>query len=166
MTHCPSLSALRIDAANQDDPPQIVQLLTPYVNRKIVLARDEADIRSYLGNFLVARQADGSLAACVALRDFGDGLQEIRSLVVTEHACGQGLGTAMILAALDKAKRRRATRVIVLTLRPNLFLRLGFNIVDKEQFPQKVLQDCRLCPKFHACDETALLLNLPADSAL
>ena len=166
MTLCPSFPNLQINAADQDDPPQIVQLLTPYVSRKIVLARDEADIRSYLGNFLVARQTDGSLAACVALRDFGDGLQEIRSLVVAEHICGQGLGTAMIQAALDKARQRRATRVLVLTLRPNLFLRLGFNIVDKEQFPQKVWQDCRLCPKFHACDETALLLTLPADSAL
>jgi len=163
MTHENSSLNLQIVPATQDDPPRIVNLLTPYVERKIVLARDEDDIRNYLQNFLVARQPDGSLAGCVALRDFGDGLQEIRSLVVAESACGQGIGTALIQAALGKARQRRASRVLVLTLRPHLFQRLGFAVVSKELFPQKVWLDCRLCPKFHACDETALLLTLPAE---
>ena len=46
--------------------------------------------------------------------------------------------------------------VFTLTKRPEFFRNLGFRLAPKEDFPAKIWTDCRLCPKDHCCDETAL----------
>ena len=54
----------------------------------------------------------------------------------------------------------RPARVFALTYRANFFCRLGFRIVSKELFPQKIWSDCSVCPKKDRCDETAVLMEL------
>lgn len=46
------------------------------------------------------------------------------------------------------------------TLRPNFFSRLGFELVNRWSISPKVWQACIYCPKFHRCDEVAVLMNL------
>ncbi|NMA43527.1 MAG: GNAT family N-acetyltransferase [Oligosphaeraceae bacterium] len=151
--------SIKISAAVPTDAYEIPKLLAPYVERQIVLPRTPEDILQHLGNFLVARR-DDELVGVVALRDFGAGLQEIRSLAVSVNFSGRGLGSKLLLAAIDLAKKRNASRVFALTLRPRLFQRLGFVVVEKEEFPQKVWADCSKCPKLECCDEIAVSLLL------
>ncbi len=54
-------------------------------------------------------------------------------------------------------------RVFALTLRSNFFIRLGFQLVSKERFPEKIWNDCDNCPKQDCCDEDAVLLEFSAD---
>jgi amino-acid N-acetyltransferase len=158
----PSPPALVIEPAAESDAEAIVSLLTPHVARQIVLPRSAEDIRAHIRNFRVARQpGQPGLAGCVALRDFGDGLQEIRSLVVAAEQAGHGLGTRLVQTAVKLAADRQARRVFTLTVRPNLFLKLGFLQVPVTDFPQKVWSDCAKCPKREHCDEVALALDLP-----
>lgn len=151
-------SQIIIQPAARDDAEGIAELLLPYSQKHIVLPRTPDDIRQYIENFLIAKSADGRLLGSVALRDFGNGLQEIRSLAVREDCHGAGLGSKLILAAIELGKKRQATQILALTLRPNLFSRLGFAVVSKEKFPQKVWLDCRLCKKYTACDEVAVVM--------
>ena len=153
-------SDFTITAATQDDAAAIADLLAPYALAKIVLPRTKEDILEYIGNFLVAKDADGIVRGSIALRDFGEGLQEIRSLAVAKEYNGRGLGSKLILSALEFAQRRQAETVFALTLRPHLFTRLNFTVVTKEKFPQKVWHDCRKCPKLAVCDETAVVFPL------
>ncbi|MFA6815242.1 MAG: GNAT family N-acetyltransferase [Lentisphaeria bacterium] len=152
-----------ITSANINDAKMISEMLTPYVKLKIVLPRTPEDILSHLNNFLTARikTADGKsshLIGAVALRNFGPELQEIRSLIVSPDYTKHGLGTRLIQAAINLAKERHCKNIFALTLRPNLFTRIGFEIVPKEQFPQKVWADCSKCPKQDCCDEIAVKL--------
>ena len=151
---------IHITAATPGDADAIAELLRPYAERQIVLPRTAEDIRQFIANFLIAKQDDGQLLGSVALRDFGDGLQEIRSLAVRPDACGNGLGSRLVNEAVAFARRRQATTVFALTLRPTLFHRLGFDIVPRDNFPRKVWLDCRKCPKFTACDEIAVAYTL------
>lgn len=151
----------RLRAARASDAEAIADLLRPYAERHIVLPRTAADIRAHVANFMVAAVGERIVGA-VALRDFGDGLQEIRSLVVHVDLAGGGLGSRLIAGALDLARSRQARRVFALTLRPNLFERSGFVRVEKELFPQKVWSDCARCVKRDCCDESALVLDLTA----
>jgi len=50
--------------------------------------------------------------------------------------------------------------VFGLTRKPLFFMRLGFRVAEKEQFPLKVWADCARCPRQHACDEVAVALKL------
>lgn len=151
---------ITIGPAKDQDPEAIAALLVPYVKLKIVLPRSAADIRNCLPNFLVARVNGHDVIGSVALRDFSDGLQEIRSLVVHEDYAGKGLGTKLVEAAIAMARQREAKKVFTLTVRPRLFLRLGFVLAPMSDFPEKVWSDCRACPKRDCCDEVALVMPL------
>ena len=153
------LQSVIIESAREEDAYKIPELLAPWVARQIVLPRTAQDILKHLANFLVAR-CDGALVGVVAVRDFGDGLNEIRSLAVASGFEGAGLGSALVQGAIGLARKRYAKRIFALTMRPRLFQRLGFKVVDKELFPQKVWSDCSKCPKRDCCDEVAVSLDL------
>jgi amino-acid N-acetyltransferase len=53
-----------------------------------------------------------------------------------------------------------AARVCTLTYQDIFFSRLGFQVVKKDLFPQKIWSDCWICPKKDCCDEIAMLLDL------
>ncbi|MDX9982426.1 MAG: GNAT family N-acetyltransferase [Lentisphaeria bacterium] len=151
-------SPIRIVAAAAEDAEAIVGLLQPYVPLGIVLPRSVEEIRQRHADFLVARDG-GRIVGTVALRDFGAGLHEIRSLVVDVAHAGHGLGSRLVEAAVREAVANGAGRVFALTLRPHLFARLGFRQADMDLFPQKVWLDCAKCPKRDCCDEIALILE-------
>lgn len=146
-----------IRSACEADVSAIDAFLRPFAEQQQILPRTEEDIRRCLGNFQLAFSTSGKLVGTVALRDFGEGLHEIRSLTVLTEVARQGLGSRLVEAAKELARARKAKRVFTLTTHPALFQRVGFRIVPMDTFPQKVQFDCRACPKRHACDETALL---------
>ena len=145
--------------ASECDVESIWGLLAEYSKKRLLLPRTREEIRQRLPAFIIA-ELDGSFAGCVALRDFGGGLYEIRSLAVPEGLNGSGIGTALVNEAVSRLKTSAPCRVFALTYRAKLFKRAGFKIVDKSLFPQKIWSDCSLCPKKESCDETAVLLEL------
>ncbi len=154
-----SSCTVSIRPAAPGDAEAVVGLLDPYVADGIVLPRTAAEVRAQAGDFLVA-EAGGRLIGAVALRDYGNYLVEVRSLVVHPDYAGHGVGSQLVGAAVELARQRGARRVFALTLRPRLFERLGFLLVDRDLFPQKVWADCIKCPKRCRCDEVAVAVDL------
>ena len=151
-----------ITAATERDIDGISDLLTQYAEKQLLLARSKDDILFHLKNFLVLHD-DDRVIGCAALRGFGEGLYEIRSLAVDVSYFGHGYGTRLVEACLEKARWQDGVLVFTLTLRPNLFRRLDFTEVPiktfhrDDKFREKIWADCRLCPKFDACNEIALV---------
>ncbi len=85
---------------------------------------------------------------------------EIRSLGVDVDQHGNGQGRALVQYMLQRAKDLELKRVIVLTRVPLFFERLGFSYTSKDRLPEKVMKDCDICPKRHACDEVAMEVQL------
>lgn len=148
-----------IEPLAEADCEAVANVIRDGAQRGFLLLRTAQDIADYRDNFRLAR-VDGDIAGCVALRDFGNGLEEIRTLTVLEQFCGMGVGSQLIQGALELARGRGAATVFALTLRDTLFLRNGFQRADKAEFPQKVWADCRLCPRRDACDEIAVAVEL------
>lgn len=153
------MPTVSIEEIAEADCAAVAKLISDGAQRGFLLLRTPQDIADYRDNFRVAR-VDGELAGCVALRDFGNTLEEIRTLTVLEAYCGMGVGSKLIHSAIALARNRGAVAVFALTLRDTLFLRNGFEQTDKAQFPQKVWADCRLCPRRDACDEIAVAIHL------
>ena len=152
-----------IRPARPDDAPAIYALLATFSTEGKLLPRPVADIQARIANFLVA-ELDGTIAACGALRDFGNNLNEIRSLAVRRDLAGQGVGSAVVRALLAKALDRTGGapgKVFAPTYRVEFFRRLGFRVVDKYSFPPKIWSDCCVCPKKDHCDETAVMIEIP-----
>ncbi|OPZ26946.1 MAG: Amino-acid acetyltransferase [Lentisphaerae bacterium ADurb.BinA184] len=152
---------IRIRRARAAEAPALAGLMDAPAAAGLILPRTPAELAASIAAFLVA-EADGRAVGCVALRDYGAGLCEVRSLVVCPECMGRGLGSRLVAAAVSRARRQHAHSVFALTYHPRLFERLGFQTVAKEQFPQKVWADCRKCRKRHHCDEIAVFLDLTA----
>jgi len=150
---------LIIREAATEDVEEIFRLLELYSPQGIVLPRSREDITFFISNFTVAI-CDGKLCGCVAVRDFGNDLLEVRSLVVSPEYQGSGIGRAMIASIIEKLKvSRKDWRLFALTLQVDFFCKIGFREVPKSLFPEKIWSDCSRCEKRHCCDETAMLME-------
>ena len=146
------------------DIPAMLTLLEPYVQQKTVLRRTPEDLLACLGNFLLAAdRASGSLLALGALRPYGNGIFEVRSLAVECSLVQTGIGTRLVQALLEKGRRLEppAKCIFALTKVPAFFEHLGFTHAAREKFPDKIWLDCRACPKRDSCDEVAVEYTLP-----
>lgn len=146
--------------AQPGDVPKIHQLLHQYAVQGVLLDRSEEDITFYLKNFTVAVDDADALLGCMAVRDFGNDLLEVRSLAIQPDLRSGGIGRKLVEKAISRLQEERsAFRLFALTLQPGFFERLNFHIVEKEQFPEKIWADCSRCPKQHCCDEIAVIYD-------
>lgn len=152
-------ATLIIRKASADDVDAIFSLVELYTAQGIVLKRSKEDILRHIGNFYIAVCED-EVCGCCAVRDFGNDLLEVRSLVVDPAFQGKGIGKVMLQKIIaDLLVLRENWRLFTLTLQVEFFRKLGFKEVAKELFPEKIWSDCSKCLKFDCCDETALLLT-------
>jgi amino-acid N-acetyltransferase len=117
-----------------------------------------SELYSQVKDFIVSEDKDsGEIVGCGALQIVWEDLAEIRSLAVQTDHQGKGIGTALIEALLEESKQMGVGKVFVLTYRPELFQRLGFELMDRSLLPHKIWADCIRCTKFPECDEIALV---------
>lgn len=145
--------------ARLSDVPAITALIQYWAGEGEHLPRKAEDIMQAIHTFAVA-ECDNQVVGCGALYVYGTGLAEIRSLGLKPDYTGRGLGAELVQFSLEQARQLAIQRVIVLTRRPAFFMRLGFTPADKSTWPEKVMKDCDVCLRQHACDETGLELWL------
>ena len=144
--------------AEMPDVRNIHLLLHDYAIQGVLLDRSEEDIAFYLKNFTVAVDSSNTLLGCMAVRDFGGELLEVRSLAIRSDLRKSGIGRKLVAKAIARLDEELGNyRLFALTLQPGFFERLGFEIVQKELFPEKIWADCSRCPKQHCCDEFAVI---------
>lgn len=142
--------------ATSDDVEMLFQLIRGYAEQGIMLPRTREALTRQIDTFVVA-QVGSEVVGCGSLTKLGDDLVEIRSLGMSEGYKGFGIGSKLVDSLLLQAKEQGISKVMALTYADAFFEKNGFEIVDKEIFPEKVWKDCVNCPKQHACDEIAVL---------
>jgi amino-acid N-acetyltransferase len=135
-------------------------MVNRFAAQNVMLPRTEASVQQTLSDWLVAADADDRVAGCGSLVPLTDTLVEIRSLAIHEEYQGQGIGGLLVQSLVEMAREQEYEQVCALTLRSNFFERLGFEVVDRWSISPKVWQACIYCPKFHRCDEVAVLMPL------
>lgn len=149
--------------AESSDIESILALVNRFAAHNIMLPRTAESVSRSLADWLVAVDEDASgtpVVGCGALVALSETLVELRSLAVDESQHGRGVGSQMVLALVEMARLRGFPQICALTLREDFFVRLGFDLVDRWSISPKVWQECIYCPKFHNCDEVAVLMNL------
>jgi amino-acid N-acetyltransferase len=143
-----------IDPAVAADWPSIRDLLG-----RSELATD--GLEAHLGTTLVAREPRG-IVGCAALELYGNAAL-LRSLAVEPGTRETGVGTALAVAALELARRRRVRRVYLLTKTAvDFFPRFGFVRVARADVPAAVRRSVEFT---HLCPASAavMLLELRAE---
>jgi len=154
---------MKVRNAKISDVEAIHGLVSSYAERDRMLFRSMADIYENLQTFTVA-DADGAIVGCCALEIIWADLAEIKSLAVDQANKEQGIGRLLVNAALEQAGRLEVPRVFALTLEPEFFEKLGFEMADKDALPMKVWSDCARCPKQENCDEIAVIKSVLRDA--
>lgn len=142
--------------ARLDDVEPLYQMIQGYAEKGIMLPRSRQVLEKQIEEFVVA-ESGGTVIGCGSLCRLGNDLVEIRSLGISDGYKGRGIGSMLVDWLLAEAKRREIPKVMALTYEVSFFLKNGFEVVEKEIFPEKVWTDCIHCKKRHACDEIAVL---------
>jgi amino-acid N-acetyltransferase len=152
---------MKIRAAKVADVDAIHALISDSAEQDRMLFRAKSDIFENIQAFLVAED-EGGVPGCCALEVIWSDLSEVKSLAVDAQCRGKGVGRALVEAVVAMAAQLGVTRVFALTLEPEFFARMGFDLVDRSTLPMKVWRDCARCPKQQHCDEIAMIMPVPA----
>ena len=155
--------SVTIRPATETDIQPICDLVNGFAERNLMLLRTPAQVRHALRDFLVAEAKEG-VVGCGYLALLGPDLGELRSLAVSAAYQGSGLGGQLVERLVAVAQERGIRQVCALTLVPEFFARYGFERVDRWAISPKIWGECVYCPKFHACDEIAVLRLIDGQS--
>lgn len=142
--------------ANQDDLPQIIDLLTG-------AHLPTAGVEAALNDFLLAFR-NGSLVGCAGLERYGSWAL-LRSVAVTESERNTGLGRQLVSRLLDQAEDTGVENIVLLTTTAaSYFQRFGFHTISRADVPEAVHSSPEfqgVCP----ASATVMQVNLKAQSS-
>jgi amino-acid N-acetyltransferase len=150
-----------IRKAKMSDVVVVQKMLVQFAQQGKLLPRSLSELYTNIRDIFVAVDGESEqVMGCASLHVMWDNLAEIRSLAVLESHHRRGIGRQLVNACIDEAKELGIGRIFTLTYEYEFFQRVGFRVVDKNVFPQKIWADCLHCPKFPECDEVALVLDV------
>jgi amino-acid N-acetyltransferase len=125
----------------------------------IIIARKDDEVANQIRSYTLAKDKDSdNVAGYCSLQIHTKELAEIRSLIVDRDYRRQGIASKLIEKKLIEAKELGIKKVLVLTYQQELFEKLGFVEIPKEEIPeQKIWADCIRCKSFPICKEVSLI---------
>ena len=148
-----------IRKATMDDIKDIQELINFYAKKDQMLPRSLSELYENIRDFFVYEE-DGETLACMALHVAWEDLAELKSLVVLPSSQKKKIGSMLINAAFEDAKRLKVKRIFALTYIPSFFEKFGFRRVDHKELPHKIWSECIKCVKFPDCKEAALVIDI------
>lgn len=145
--------------AEVQDVESLYKLIQMYAEKGIMLPRSKDMLVELINTFVVV-EVDGHIVGCGSLSKLGQDLVEVRSLGISDGFKGMGIGRKLVDHLLEEARIQKVSKVMALTYEVAFFEKIGFSIVPKHIFPEKVWRDCVNCPKQYCCDEIAVMKRL------
>lgn len=158
-------SGVVIRTARLTDLDRIESMVNHWAEKGENLPRERSDLAQSVGEFAVT-ELDGNVTGCGSLYIYDTGLAEIRSLGVEPGFEKRGQGRALVELLVKRAEKLAIQRLFVLTRMPEFFMKLGFSPTSKTTMPEKVMKDCAMCVRQHACDEVALEFNIKSSTLI
>jgi amino-acid N-acetyltransferase len=147
---------MRTRDARLPDAERIHQLIATYSGDGTLLPRTLAEICENVRDFTVLEDG-GEIIGCGALHLYGPHLAEIRSITVDPSRQRGGGGSLLVKALLGQSRKHKVSCICLFTRTPEFFAHLGFSLAQREDLPDKMHKDCFVCPRFHRCDEVAMV---------
>jgi amino-acid N-acetyltransferase len=122
------------------DLPDILRLMEPLMQSGILVRRTAEQIQEKKDDYVVF-EIDGSVRACGALHDWGEGQGEIAAVATDPLYVGINLGRRIVGRLLEKARKSGMNRAFVLTTSTqDWFESLGFNEAPVDSLPERKRQ--------------------------
>jgi amino-acid N-acetyltransferase len=122
------------------DLPDVLRIMEPLMKSGILLRRTAENIQEKREDYAVF-EIDGSVHACGALHDWGEGQGEIAAVASDPLYSGMNLGRRVVGYLIEKARKKGMNRVFVLTIATqDWFEALGFREARLDSLPEKKRQ--------------------------
>ncbi|MBC7292287.1 MAG: amino-acid N-acetyltransferase [Actinotalea sp.] len=121
---------VRIRSALPRDVNAIRDLVEPYAQRRILLAKELVGYYEAVQEFVVAEDGAGRVVGCGALHVLWADLAEVRTLAVDPASRGRGVGRALLASLLQRARDLGLRRVFCLTFEVDFFTAHGFRPIE------------------------------------
>ncbi len=119
------------------DVQEIVRLMEPLIAAGFLIRRGPEDVLEKKDDYVVY-EVDGSVHACGALHDWGEGQAEIAAIATDPVYGDLGLGRRIVKYLIERAARTGFKRTFVLTTRTHdWFESLGFREVPVASLPER-----------------------------
>src|SRR6266567_3058010 len=138
------------------DAERIHELISSYSTDGTLLPRTIAEICENVRDFIVLDEAS-KIIGCGALHLYGPHLAEIRSITVDKDYQKRGGGELLVQSLMSQARKHQVSCICLFTRSPQFFAKLGFDAALREELPDKINKDCCVCPRYHCCDEVAMV---------
>jgi len=126
-----------IKPLRSQDLPDILRIMEPLMKTGILIRRTAEQIQEKRDDYAVF-EIDGSVHACGALHDWGEGQGEIAAVASDPLYSGMNLGRRIVGFLIEKARRKGLNRVFVLTTATqDWFEALGFREARLDSLPEK-----------------------------
>ncbi len=142
------------------DVPAIVTLINEYAARGVMLPKSPDAVALALDDFIVAADQTGRLLGCAAIREYSPSIAEVGSVAVVARAHGTGIGRELVRRVEELAECRGVNHLVALTMTPRFFETLGYAVVEKSRYPEKVARDCNECARRFECPEICVARHL------
>ena len=129
--------------ARPADVRAIAELVRPYAERRVLVAKDLISYFEDIQEFIVAEDVPGGvgpgggevpavprIVGCGALHVMWDDIAEVRTLAVHPDALGTGLGSAILRELITQAREMGLKRVFCLTFEEPFFGSHGFEPIE------------------------------------
>jgi amino-acid N-acetyltransferase len=123
-------ATFRVRGALPRDVNAIRDLVEPYAQRRILLAKELVGYYESIQEFVVAEDATSGLIGCGALHVMWSDLGEVRTLAVQPTWTGRGVGHALLDALVDRARTLGLRRLFCLTFEVDFFVAHGFRPIE------------------------------------
>ncbi|CAG7604678.1 amino-acid N-acetyltransferase [Leucobacter soli] len=125
-------STVSVRPAQTRDVAAMVALMTPLVERRILLGKDLVELYGAVQEFVVAVDGEDRVIGYGALHVMWEQLGEVRTLGVAEGWLGRGVGHRLICALERRAVDLGLSQLFCLTFEVDFFARHGFEAVGED----------------------------------
>lgn len=133
------VGAMTIESATAADTQSIVSIFIANKGDPGLFQESKAEVRRNLKDFLVARDANGRVVACLGLHRDSAELAEVYGVAVLPELQGQGIGTVLMQKCKERALASQLTCLWLATVKPEYFQRYSFYTISRWSLPTSVL---------------------------
>lgn len=133
--------AVVVRPARTSDVPAIRRLLDLYAPQGILLDKATVTLYEDVQEFVVAEVVDAPdrpVVGCGALHVMWEDLAEVRTIAADAAWRGCGIGHAVLLRLIDRARELGVRRLFCLTFEVDFFTRHGFEAFDEVSLDPEV----------------------------
>jgi amino-acid N-acetyltransferase len=126
--------------ARTQDVRTIRALIDEYSPDRRLLSKATVALYEDVTDFFVAEDA-GAVVGCGALHVMWEDLAEVRTVAVLPHLLRRGIGSALLLSLIERARDLGVTRIFCLTFETGFFARHGFQEFNERGVEARVYEE-------------------------